>query len=279
MKVLVTGASGDLGTKLIPQLLAEGWTPLAIDRKPRGDEPVVVRDVDLRQTDAVKALFEEPVDALVHLANMSSWIVAEPEIALNQNLTMCTNLFQAAIKAGVKKIVFASSIHAFVGVTPDQSRSICETVVPYLPVDGDAPAWPACPYGLMKSLAEQMLQFHSRVHGVTTFSLRFPWLAPLERIEARQQVDRPPQVIALAGVFSWLTYEDAAALVVACLKSQVTGSRTYLPASPIPTTGKPVADIIREHYSNIPLRRPLEQITSLVDVSRIERDTGWRPSH
>lgn len=277
MKVLVTGATGYLGRQLIPQMMAEGWTPLAVDRK-AGDIGLEVREVDLRQTEAVNTLFDEPVDALVHLANMSSWLMPEPDVALNQNLLMCTNLFQAARKTGVKKIVFASSIHAFIGLKPDQATSICKTLVPYLPLDGDAPAWPACPYGLMKSLGEQMLRFHANVDSITTFSLRLPWLTTVEKIQLSRQSDREPGPVVLAGGCSCLTYEDAAGLIVACLKSNITGNHVYMPAAYTPAVGKPIPEIIRQYYSNIPLRKPVEQITSLVDVSLIEKEVDWRPS-
>jgi hypothetical protein len=70
---------------------------------------------------------------------------------------------------------------------------------------------------------------------------------------------------------------DAAALIVACLNASLPGFRTYFPASTGNCLGKPAVEVIREHYANVPLRRPLEEIEGLVDTSRIQAETGWRP--
>lgn len=47
--------------------------------------------------------------------------------------------------------------------------------------------------------------------------------------------------------------------------------------SPMPRRSESPADLIREYYPGVPLRRPLEEIESLVDISRIQNETGWSP--
>ncbi len=276
MKVLVTGAAGRMGSQVVPRLLAEHWQVVAVDTKDRGTLAVPVQGVDLRDAQAVRDLLAGGVDALVHLANMGSWIDQTPEVAINQNMAMCLNLFQSAVAAGVGKIVFASSIHASCGIRADLS-SVNQTIVPYLPLDGQAPATPGNYYGLFKSMAEQMLRFYAQAHGLATFALRLPLLVNDVASARRAREANPISPLTLALGFSYLTYADSARLVVDCLKSDVQGHRTYLPASSRWLHDQPVAAIIEQHYRDIPLRRPLDQMDCLIDISQIEKDTGWRP--
>jgi hypothetical protein len=71
---------------------------------------------------------------------------------------------------------------------------------------------------------------------------------------------------------------DGAALVVAILAAPLSGYRAYFPASRGNLLGRSVPELIREFYPNVPLRRPIDEIESLVDTSEIERETGWKPA-
>lgn len=277
MKVLVTGAAGRLGSRLIPLMLDEGWQVIATDHADRNNLPVPTQVADLTDLAAVNRLCEGGVDVLVHLANTSSWEITTPEIALNYNLSMAMNSFQAAVAAGAKRIVFASTMHVGTWVRSDRTLAR-DLPVPHLPIDGTLPAEPYSYYGLAKAMGEQMLGFYTRARGLTTFAIRFPWMPPrLEEMRGKGEYTtlRP---VSLALVNSYLTYEDGASLVVACIKSDVTGMHTYLPAARGTLSCRDHRQMIREFFPNVPLRKPIEEIESLVDNSLIEKEVGWSPS-
>jgi len=50
-----------------------------------------------------------------------------------------------------------------------------------------------------------------------------------------------------------------------------------MPAHPNNRLGLAAADVIKKYYPNVFLRRPLTEISALVDISRIETETGWCP--
>jgi uronate dehydrogenase len=119
-KILVTGAAGGIGTRL--RKLMKGlypsirWSDI---RKPddfAADEDFVV--ADLTDLAAVKDIVAG-VDGIVHLGGYS--IEGPWETILNSNIIGCYNLFEAAYRTGVKRVVFASSNHAM-GFYPRTQR-------------------------------------------------------------------------------------------------------------------------------------------------------------
>jgi nucleoside-diphosphate-sugar epimerase len=111
MTVLVTGATGRVGSRFVPRLLAEGEPTRVLVRsdeaaeslRRRGAEAVVG---DLRDPEArTRAL--EGVDAVVHLAAAFRGVPDEEAVAVNQ--TASVDLARSAIAAGVTRFVLAST--------------------------------------------------------------------------------------------------------------------------------------------------------------------------
>jgi nucleoside-diphosphate-sugar epimerase len=261
MKLVLTGAAGKLGTIVYRHLLDAGHTVRATDRKP-GSLPVEVADL-LEPTAAYRLL--DGAEALVHLANHPHFRGTDGQRVFNENVTMNMNVFQAAREVGVKKIVFSSSVQVISGGPP-----------PYVPFDGAMPAQPGNPYALSKQVSETMLAYFARTAGMDCVALRFPWIVNAEAIAHARQHGRWDSRNPHEG-FSYVHADDAAALIQAVLGAKLPGYRCYFPTARASGLRQPVADVIREHYAGIPLKRPLDQIESLVDLSTITHETGWSP--
>jgi len=271
MNVTLTGASGHLGSVVCRWLVEHGYHVRAVDRRDGADLPVRLELVDV--LDPVRCYrVLDGADALVHLANHPGYRPGENEQRIfNENVSMNMNLFQAARETGVKKIVFASSVQVISGLRYGPSSNALPP--PYLPFDGSTPPRPGNPYALSKHVSEQMLAYFVRAGIPTGVAIRYPGLiAPKSRPHRRGTTAS----CAPEG-FAWLMTSDAAALVEAVLRSSVTGFRIYFPAARGNGAGKPVADVVREFYDGVPLRQPMEQIESLVDISAITQETGWVP--
>jgi uronate dehydrogenase len=157
--VLITGATGGIGTRL--RRLLKGVYPnlrLSDLRAPpdlAADETFV--RADLSNIDEVeKALVG--VDGIVHLGGHSvegSW-----ETILNANIIGCYNLFEAAHRHGVKRIVFASSNHA-VGFYPRRRR-----------IGTDVTLRPDSRYGVSKAFGEALGALYAYKHGMRVTCLR-----------------------------------------------------------------------------------------------------------
>ena len=193
----------------------------------------------------------------------------DPQKIFCENTASNMNVFEAAKQSGVKKIIFASSVQALAGQARREGPP--SGLPPYLPLDGDAPANPGNPYALSKQVGEVLLAYFARYAQMDCVAVRFPCLLLPGFFAGGQLYDRSEEG------FAFLHLEDAARLVLACLKASLPGFRVYFPASPQNGLLKPAREVIRDYYAGVPLRRPVEEIQSLVDISRIETETGWTP--
>ena len=157
--VLITGAAGGIGTRL-RQLLKGIYTELRLsDLRTPGDLAADEQFVtaDLADLAAVERL-TQGVEGIVHLGGFSvegSW-----ETILNSNIIGCYNLFEAARRNGVKRIVFASSNHA-VGFYPRHHR-----------IGTHEPVRPDSRYGVSKAFGEALAALYAYKHGLRVTCLR-----------------------------------------------------------------------------------------------------------
>jgi len=180
-RVLITGATGMVGAMLRVGLRPR-WRHLRLlVRKPVPDlaenEEMVFGQIDDREA-VTRAM--EGVDAVVHLAAAAYRI--DLETLFRANARGVFDVFEAARLGGVRRIVFASSNHAF-GAWP-----ITERVTP------QHLARPDSLYGVFKVMAESMLQYYFDRHGIRSVSVRIGTCRPL-----------PPDQRSLA---TWLSPAD-----------------------------------------------------------------------
>ena len=158
-KILVTGAAGGIGTrmrKLLPAAYKDiRWSDI---RKPddlAANEEFMA--ADLANLGAVEKIVAG-VEGVVHLGGFS---VEGPWDAIHQaNIVGCYNLFEAAYRAGVKRVVFASSNHA-VGFYPRDKR-----------IGVDVTTHPDSRYGVSKAFGEALGALYADKHGLRVTCLR-----------------------------------------------------------------------------------------------------------
>ncbi len=111
-KIMVTGASGHLGRNLLELLREKNESVLAVVRDERADVPAQKVVMDLRQAEGlVEAM--QGVAVVIHAAAVFQHWARNPERDIYQaNLQMTENVIKAAVAAGVKKVVYVSSLGA-----------------------------------------------------------------------------------------------------------------------------------------------------------------------
>lgn len=163
MRVLVTGASGRVGSAVVQRLLDAGHEITALDAiAPRIDDPrcrIIVGRFE--ETEPVREACVG-ADAVVHLGAFMSWHADDADRLFSANVVGTRSLLEAAATAGAKRFVFASSGEVY----PENN---CR----YLPVDEQHPLQPTTPYGLTKQLGEELVQFFDRARGLPSVILRF----------------------------------------------------------------------------------------------------------
>jgi nucleoside-diphosphate-sugar epimerase len=282
MKVLVTGAAGRLGSAVCAHLSEAGFEVKATDYKHREGLKVKLVHADLRDEIAVYSLLEG-CDAVVHLGNHPNLLAGpSPQRLLSENTAMNANVFRAAVDTGIRRIVFSSSVQAILKV-PNGMRVDAPYAIPYLPLDGSVPNNPGSNfYALSKEFGERMLAELSLANAdLVATSLRFPVLIGDSWIERFTGGGKPTarSSFNFGEVLGYLMFSDAAELVRATLEKQQPGYHQYYPAQTLEVRGVSVPELIREFYPTVPLRRPIEQIDALVDLSAITAALGWTPKH
>lgn len=168
--VLMTGASGNLGRKL-RQAWASRYDLICLDRAAEGagDSDVVAADLAIAADDW-QDLFDE-ADVVVHLAanpdEFATWEALE-----RPNMDALCNVFHAALRAGVGRLIFASSNHVMGGYESFGDG----------PITVDLPPKPDGPYGGAKLMGERLGVSLARSFGMTFVALRLGWIQPGENL-------------------------------------------------------------------------------------------------
>ena len=158
--MLLTGGAGYLGSHIAVELLASGWSvavldnlhnssPVSVDRAAElGGGPITLRVGDIRDEDAVEAVFSQArPTAVIHLAGLKAVeeSVREPLRYYDNNVAGTSTLLKAMERHGVRDIVFSSS--ATVYGEPER-----------IPLTEDCRLGPVNPYGRTKLHIEEMLR-------------------------------------------------------------------------------------------------------------------------
>jgi uronate dehydrogenase len=195
-RLLLTGAAGGLGKVLRPRLKACCDTLRVSDIADLGPAAAgeELRPVRLEDRAAMLSLLDG-VNAVVHLGGVST--EQHFDLILQANIVGAYNLYEAARKHGVKRIVFASSNHVTGFYRQDEV------------IDSKAPLRPDGHYGLSKAYGEGLAQLYFDRYGIETVSLRIGSSFP-----------EPKDRRMLA---TWMSFDDLERLVVASLTAPVVG--------------------------------------------------------
>ena len=168
MAVLVTGGAGYIGSHMVLRLCDAGEDVVVLDNLSTGfdwaiDERAVFMAGNAGDIDLVADLVaSHGVTAIVHFAGsiVVPESVADPLKYYGNNTAASRNLIEAAVKGGVKHIIFSST--AAVYGTPGLE-----------PVAEDYPLAPLSPYGRSKLMTEMMLADVAAAHEITYGVLRY----------------------------------------------------------------------------------------------------------
>ena len=174
MNVLITGAAGIVGTAITDSLSgAHEFTLLDVVESDGPGETVVA---DVREYDSIRPSFDGQ-DAVVHLALIrdGDGFGADSRAVgwsadLQANLEGINNVYEAAIDAGVKTIVFASSNHAVGMVEVRNAPAVYHDEG--IRAGHDEPHRPDSRYGLSKSYGEDLGRLAAEAHGIRFYGLR-----------------------------------------------------------------------------------------------------------
>ena len=165
--IVVTGAAGRLGRRVVQLLVDQGREVLATDQSAADDLPAEFVRCDLVDAKAVERILQG-AEAVVHMGAIPGPIREDPRVIFDNNVASTFNVMMSAAELGLRRVVFSSSAFGM-GWAHDGNA-----FVPlYLPLDEEHPMMPFEPYGLSKQVGEDIGRMVSRNSETTVVSLRF----------------------------------------------------------------------------------------------------------
>jgi len=292
--LLVTGAAGFIGSHLVDRLQQDGHEVVAVDDLSTGHLSNLAeasRHPSFRfvELDITSAEFRALVnrfrpDVVMHLAAQMDVrkSVADPLHDAHVNVVGTVNVLEAAVRAGSRKVVFASSGGTVYGEPTA------------LPVREDAPLLPSSPYGAAKVAGECYVGMYARLHGLAGTSLALGNVygprqdphgeAGVVSIFARALTTGAQTTIFGDGSSArdYIYVDDVVDAFVRCLRDATSGARFNVGTGIATSVGelhRLLTTICGVQASPVMApARPGELQAVSLDSSALTERTGWRPS-
>jgi len=276
VRVVVTGGAGFIGSNLVDALIGRGDDVLVVDDFATGRREYVHERAELLEHD-IRVPFDVEADLVFHLAAQADvqTSMKRPDYDAEVNVVGTVNVLRAA---GEAQVIFASSGGAGYGECPQ-------------PAAEDAPFEPLSPYGIAKKCGEEYLAGWNRIHDTTHLSLRFANVYGPRQDSGLEggvvaifleRMARGEETVIFGDGGQSRDFVYVGDVVEALLAAMGRTGGPYNVGTGVATT---VADLHaacarvagvdaepRHEDARLgDLRR------SVLDVSRVERELGWRP--
>ncbi|GGF48156.1 UDP-glucose 4-epimerase [Microbacterium sorbitolivorans] len=275
MRIALTGYSGKLGTVVARELRAAGHEVLGLDAiGARGSGFLQVELTDYGQViDAFGSGGDrgEPVDAVVHLGAIPAPGIRSEVATFHNNMTATFNVFWAAVRLGIRKIVYASS-ETVLGLPFDIDP-------PYAPVDEEYAPRPESVYSLVKTLEERMADELVRWYpDLSITALRFSNVMVPEDYEAFGSFD-DDATKRKWNLWGYIDARDGAQAVERALEVAPAGFDQFIIAAADTVMTRPNSELLAEVFPDVPLKKAVGDHETLLSIDKARRLLGYEPKH
>lgn len=283
MRIAVTGGSGKLGRTVVAVLRQSGHEVVNLDLTGQRGPGFVKVDLT-NYGEVIDAFFGEndpsagphqaatpAFDALVHLAAIPAPGILSDVATFHNNILSTFDVFQAARRAGIRNIVYASS-ETTLGLPFDVPP-------PYIPVDEEYRPRPESTYSLVKTLEEEMAHHLCRWDPqLTMVGLRFSNVMDPEDYAAFPSFDADP-ALRRWNLWSYIDGRDGAQAVRRALAHDRPGVEVFIIANADTVMSRPSAELAAEVYPGVEVRKELDEHETMLSIDKARRVLGYEPEH
>jgi nucleoside-diphosphate-sugar epimerase len=275
MRIAVTGGSGKLGRVVVRELRAAGEDVVNLDQ--HGERGPGFVKVDLRDygqvIDAIAGVNDQHdgVDALVHLAAIPAPGILSDVATFHNNIAATFNVFWAAHRLGIRRIVYASS-ETVLGLPFD-------TPPPYIPVDEEYAARPESVYSLVKHLEEQLaIELVRWDPTLSITALRFSNVIDPEEYAGFSAFDADA-TLRKWNLWGYIDSRDGAQAVQRALDASLPGFERFIIAAADTVMSRPNSELVAEVFPGVELRDGVGDNETLLSIDKARRMLGYSPQH
>jgi UDP-glucose 4-epimerase len=291
MKILVTGGAGFIGSHVVDTYLAAGHKVLIVDNLSTGRRDNInpaarFYEMDLRDKSLAELLITERPEVINHQAAQIDVrkSVQDPRYDAEVNILGSLNLLEAGLAAGIKHCIFASTGGAIYG---EQD---------YFPADELHPVRPLSPYGIAKLAVEKYLDYYRAVHRLSYTVLRYANVygprqnpkgeAGVVSIFCERMTRNETPIINGDGkqTRDYVFVGDVVRANLLALELQAEATNEIFNiGTGIETDVNTLFHILQRYLGtdfpeNHAPAKAGEQLRSVLDARRSERQLGWRPT-
>ena len=272
--IVVTGAAGRLGRRVVQLLVDRGKDVLATDQVDADDLPAEFVRCDLGNSAAVHDVLKG-AEAVIHMGAIPGPSRAEPRAIFENNTPADFNVMMSAAELGLHRVVYSSSAFGM-GWAHDGNAFVPR----YLPLDEEHPMMPFEPYGLTKQVGEDIGRMIARNSSTTVVSLRFTNV-PLPEVVAEFPWPAPtPEKPLTLVMWAYADARDVAEAQVRSVDAEIEEYEAFMLAQPSSRFAEPTIDIVRNNFGDrVEIREGLEGAASVISTEKVQRMLGWRPRH
>jgi nucleoside-diphosphate-sugar epimerase len=210
-------------------------------------------------------------DAVVHLAAIPAPGIHADVATFHNNMLATYNLFQAVRRAGIKKLVYASS-ETVLGLPFDIDP-------PYIPVDEEYPARPESTYSLVKHLEEQMaMQFTRWDSELSITALRFSNVMDPSDYEAFPSFDSDA-TLRKWNLWSYIDGRDGAQAVSRAIEKSLPGFQSFIIANTDTVMSRSSSSLAAEVFPKVKVTKVLGEHETMLSIDKAKRLLGYAPEY
>jgi len=288
MRILFTGGSGKAGRHAVKYLLGQGHRVLNLDLVPLEMAGVDTRIADITDAgqvfdamanyaglDELEAGTGVPrFDAVVHFAAVPRILLTSDTECFRVNTLGTYTVIDAAVKFGIRKIVFASSETTYGVCFADGVRK-----PDYLPVDEDHPTVPEDSYAMSKVVNEATARSFQRRSGADIYGLRINNVVEPHEYERDFPTYIADPALRRRNIFAYIDARDLGHMVDRCLAVDGLGYQVFNVANDTHSVDMTTEALIAEFYADVPVKRAVGARETFYVNAKARDLLGFRPRH
>lgn len=287
MRILFTGGSGKAGRHVCRYLRDQGHRVVNVDLTPLNEPGIDDLIADVTDSGSMfnvmtsYAGFDElepgtgvpAFDAVVHFAAVPRILIRPDHETFRVNTIGTYNTLEAAVKLGIRKIIFASSETTYGVCFAD--GDLCPDS---LPVEETHDTNPMDSYGLSKVVNEKTARAFQNRSGFDIYGLRIGNVIEPDEYDRFPGFFENPET-RLRNIFCYIDARDLGQIVDRCLHTDGLGFEVFNAGNDTNSVDMPNDQIIERFYPDVPLTRDLDPHEALFSNRKIREVLGFKEQH